>query len=133
MDATLKEQLQELLATLLRNAQDAAAWAKGEIPALVREKVALGRVEESFYMGACLLITLTVLIVSIRFFRRCQVWAAAAASEDTDETWLVYAFGQLVLLLIGIVPPLAQVHSFLLVWIAPRLYIVEWLQGMVKP
>lgn len=51
MDPELLKQLQQLLAQLLANAQDAAAWAKGEIPLLVQEKIAFGRAWETAPVG----------------------------------------------------------------------------------
>ena len=47
MDPKLTEQLQQTLAALLANAQDAAAWTKGQIPLLVQDNIFIGRIEHT--------------------------------------------------------------------------------------
>jgi hypothetical protein len=131
MDPKLSEQLQQMLAALLKNAQDAAAWASGQVPLLVQEKITLGRAEESLYMGAALLVTGlgAVALYKIWVFRnRC-----VAAGQELEGDITVGAFiGTAIFAIIGVLPPLSMMHSFLMVWFAPRLYIVEWLASQVK-
>lgn len=120
MDPELLKQLQQLLAQLLANAQDAAAWAKGEIPLLVQEKIAFGRAWETALLVAALGWTIFAVTKIVPWARK--------TSDDTDGlTWLIAG----VAIVVGAGCSAVQIHDALLVWFAPRLYIVEWLFDLV--
>lgn len=73
MDPELLKQLQQLLAQLLANAQDAAAWAKGEIPLLVQEKIAFGRAWETALLVAALGWTIFAVTKIVPWARKHQM------------------------------------------------------------
>jgi hypothetical protein len=50
MNEELQKQLAEMLAALMRVAQDGSAWAQGQIPMLVQEKILYGRVSMTAWM-----------------------------------------------------------------------------------
>jgi len=132
MDPKLNEQLQQLLSSLLQNAQDAASWAKGQVPILIQEKIALSRVEESIYM----LISFLLVALAIVLIRKLWAWSAKECKRnayEADSYVLGALVGTAVIFLIGIIAPLVlNLHGFLSVWIAPRLYIIEWLMSLKK-
>lgn len=123
MDPELTKQLQQLLAALLANAQDAATWAKAELPLLVKEKIAFGRAWDS----ALLVVLLLVSIFVVKAWNR---WSAYEANDVFNKGALAIPMGIATVLWLGMC--VAQLHDVLLVWFAPRLYIVEWLIGMLK-
>jgi hypothetical protein len=92
----------------------------------VQEKVWLGRAEETAWM---LILTLWMVLMLWQV-RRLIPWALRLTKEDED---MVPAFLLPVLVgAVGFIPWQAQLHPFALVWFAPRLYIVEWLSGLIK-
>lgn len=125
MDPNLTAQLQQLLAAMLSNVQDGATWAKGQIPLLVQEKIAFGRAWE-----LALLVLLLALLIGM--------WRGAYPAwkthdfEDEVSSGMVGIFLVALPTLLLIIFSIEQVHDVLLVWFAPRLYIVEWLVGMTK-
>lgn len=119
MNPDLQKQLAEMLAKLTDVAGDATAFAKAQIPPLVQEKIAFGRVWESALLAALLAALVLVLHIAGRAWR---------------ENWTGDGFGGVMLyaLAAGIcIGVIGQAHECLLAWIAPRLYIVEWLTSMV--
>lgn len=124
MSDALQQQLTEMFAALLATAQDASAFAKTQVPALVEEKIRLGRVEESGVYALEILAGILCVWCGLYFWKRS--WAFTR--DGGDFPTIVF---NVVALFAGVVffqPP----HDFLLVWLAPRLYIVEWLRGLVK-
>jgi len=123
VDPELQKQLAELLRALLANAQDAATWAKAEIPLLVQEKIAFGRAWETT--------GLVLFLVGVGGLALAwRKWNAHQFDDDDDKVGVAVAltFASIVM---GTFTG-SQLHDTLLVWFAPRLYILEWLIGMVK-
>ncbi len=126
MNEELQKQLAELLASLMNVAKDGAQWAKGEIPLLVQEKIALGRFEESIYffapaIGACVLAWLLVK----------KIGPLEIKAEPDIPPLFSMIFGGIATVML-VVGAGAGFHDFAMVWFAPRLYIVEWLTSLVK-
>lgn len=123
MDPALKAQLEQLLAALLQNAQDAAAWTKEEIPLLVREKIAFGRAWET--------VMLLLMLVGLYFMSRVwQFWKTYEFDDDENRGTAAFGLGVGSVILIGLT--IEQLKDVMQVWFAPRLYIVDWLLEMVK-
>lgn len=125
MDPELQKQLQQLLASLLANAQDAATWAKGEIPLLIKEKIAFGRAWET----SMLVIFITALVVMYKW--PFQKWRTYNFRE-TDNKWLAAILFITIPSIVLVLLILVVFNSTLQVWFAPRLYIVEWLFDLIK-
>lgn len=145
MNPELQKQLAEMLAKLMDATQNAATWTSGQIPLLVQEKIAYGRASETAWM--------VVFVVGVVGFgltakRRVPVWTAALADErdmcrtsnrgydeavvnKTVVTFMI-ACGSLLAAVLCLVAFLANINNFMLVWFAPRLYIVEWLRTMIQ-
>jgi hypothetical protein len=125
MDPELQKQLQQLLATLLANAQDAATWAKGEIPLLVKEKIAFGRAWDTTFFVLCVLGLITMYRWPLRHWR-------AYKFNDKDNKWMAMVlFIMSPSCVLGLLALVSLYHT-LLVWFAPRLYIVNWLFDLIR-
>jgi len=112
----MNEQLQKQLAELLAKAQDAAMWAGSQIPPLVQEKIVFGRAWETL----CLVLLIVGVVISYRITR----WGV----ESDNEASFFGGFAGIAMAGVAI----AQTHAVLMVWFAPRLYIVEWLRSMIQ-
>lgn len=139
MNDELQKQLAAMLANLATVAQQGAAFAADQIPPLVQEKIALGRTEATFWFAAAAILS----VASVYWMARLRRWAEPHKAEcdekaktghyhvDRDGYQMPLFFGHVVGILLAVLPLIATVHDLLLVWFAPRLYIVEWLRSMV--
>lgn len=125
MNDELQKQLAEMLAKLMNVAQDAGAFAANQIPPLVAEKIALGRVTETVW-----LVALTVWLgICLRYGVQLFKWATAIIKKDGEAMPVFIVPGFVVV--IGVVPWFVQMQATATVWFAPRLYIVEWVRSML--
>jgi hypothetical protein len=125
MTPELQKALAELLAKMMTYADDAVGFAKDQIPPLIQEKIAYGRAWETsvFVVGfiSCFILW--------RFAMRTWRWEKGGGTNDENRglpTVLVS-----IVSVVASMATLSQLNSMLLVWFAPRLYIVEWLKSMV--
>jgi len=128
MSDELQAQLAAFLSAMLDAAKLGGEWATGQIPLLVQDKILYGRVMESLTvaMGAGLLLGGALCVRSL----------VKHGAFEGDDPFSACAFLSLVGAIIGSgmgtfvffdnVPDAVQV------WLAPRLYIIEWLSGLAK-
>ena len=125
MDDNLKQQLSELLALLLNSAKDGAMWAKGEIPLLIQEKLTYGLASSLFAIVLC------AVLFTAAVYTFCWGW------RKTNEEGYYGDMGVVMMVLSATfgIPVLIcfiiEAQGVLKIWLAPRLYIVEWLSGLV--
>lgn len=127
MNEELQKQLAALFASLLDFSKTATTYAMNQIPPLIQEKLAFGRVWETWCVVACVIIT------------GICIWAALSFQKKLGEykgynpeclfaggiiSW-IFAVGFLV-------ASLCNLYDCLLVWFAPRLYIVEWVSTIIN-
>lgn len=129
MNDELKKQLAAMLAQLSTAAQEGAAWTANQIPPLVREKILYGRISNTMW---CLLGVIGV-ILSYRICkrswpeddddRRYDMWIKRKGAGMCITCFIVGALSLCFVLFAG--------DEALEAWFAPRLYIVEWLSGLL--
>lgn len=128
MNPDLQKQLAELLAKLMAATEQGAEWAAGQIPPLVAEKILFGRVWET----SLLLLLLLALLLASRVGFPFLIKGSRDWQGDGEEfAWV----GLFVLSAASVAAVISAIHAFkaaLLVWFAPRLYVVEWLKGLVQ-
>lgn len=124
MNEQLQKQLADLLAKLVAVAQDAGNFAANQIPPLVQEKIRIGRIE----VVGSLVVDLFIAYVAVQLLRWC-----ASLDFDIDRHGGVIpaSIGGGALAILALAFTVMDCHIALLVWFAPRLYIVEWLKDMV--
>lgn len=125
MNPDLQKQLAEMLAKLTDATTGAATWAQTQVGPLVQEKIAFGRAWEttSLLMAIALAVFLGYL---------CKRSWQKAKDDDYDNPCWPIAGVMTLLGVLGMFFGIADtLQSFLMVWFAPRLYIVEWLKSMV--
>jgi hypothetical protein len=121
MNDELQHQLAELLKALLAAAQDAKAFAETQIPPLVWEKVWFGRVWHTAVTIGCLLI-------AWRLTRAVRWCYERADFEKNDHPGFYFGAGACSIAIIFLCAgSVSEAHDALLAWVAPRIYIVEWL------
>lgn len=125
MNDELQKQLAILLSGLMNVANDAAKFAGDQIPPLVQEKIVFGRAWETTLLALMVALSCVLLYQVRKWFQ----WASE--DEDSPAPILLSIFGTFGVLA-GVVFSIVQCREVLLVWFAPRLYLVEWLKGMIK-
>ena len=141
MSDDLQRQLAELLKFLLAQAQDATLWAKTQIPPLVEERIRFGRAYHSVIIVACVIVAWRVSVYARGFYAEAHGDKVARAKRDEYDlrewperpggiAFVACILGLCALTVIGS----ANFHDALLAWVAPRLYIVDWLLSLTtKP
>jgi magnesium-transporting ATPase (P-type) len=124
MNADLQKQLTDLLTALSSTVTHTAEWAGQQIPPLIQEKILFGRIWETV-LGVLLFASVAVAVTIVLY--------AWNDSNDWDEDARCFV---VIVGTIGFVAfttaTIIQLQSIMLVWFAPRLYIIEWLHSMVK-
>lgn len=123
----MSEELQQQLTELLRHANDATLWAGTQLPPLVAEKLFFSRVTLTLYF-----------VVALSALASC-VWLMAsswkASRYDRFGEWFEESAGVNMFVSIGAgMSAFATVtlsYELLMVFLAPRLFIIEWLRGLL--
>jgi hypothetical protein len=126
----MNPELQKELATWLMNLREAAdagaSFVLEQAPLIVQEKVAYGRVMHTASVVAFLLLAVAATYVALRFYK---------AGQEDDWENILHVLG---FMLAAIAVPASfasAIESFgpcVMAWFAPRLYVLEWLAGIVK-
>lgn len=120
MNEDLQKQLAEMLAKLSDTAQNTATWTGNQLPLLVQEKLVFGRVWET---------GLFIVVVALAFLVAMTARTAWRDQWDDDRVVGGMLWGMTGL---NVALAVAQAYSMLMVWFAPRLYIVEWLHTFIQ-
>ena len=130
MSEELQKQLAAFLAAMLEAAKSGGEWAAGQMPLLIQEKILLGRLSNTITVLGAVALGVYLLVLARRVWR----WAPTASGYQWDEGGQYFvasiatvATGLYWLFVCGL-----AAESALKVWLAPRLYIVDWLIGMAK-
>ncbi len=116
-------ELQKQLAEMLVKLTDATQWVAGQLPPLVAEKIAFGRVSESVQLALCCISAYLIWLGCV--YCHSQL-------PESDGGWNVGFVFSIVGLVVFAFLIAEQIQNVMMVFFAPRLYIVEWLHGMVK-
>lgn len=121
----MNEQLQKELAAWLAQLRDAAQhgtnFALDQAPLIVQEKIAFGRFVETFE----LLIGASLLVTAYWFSTKASYW-----DEQHDHPFGY--IGACVFGFVGLFVVCVQITYVAEAWIAPRLYVIDWLAGLLK-
>lgn len=130
MNPELQKELAQWLAALREQAGGAVNFALEQAPLVVREKVALGRAYETTWL--CLL--LFVWVVAFAVVVNAWKHRTARDQEDTEgpegKGTTIACTASLVLAGLSLAVT-GQSYYVYLVWLAPRIYVLEWLKGLL--
>jgi hypothetical protein len=123
MNDELQSKLVEVLTGISEGVAQAKDFAIEQLPDVAQQYIMFGMVWET-----TLLVIYAVLITLIAF-GLWKLWRSDAADVETVAFITIFGGGTLVLLLIALV---MQLKPFLLVWFAPKLYLLQGIAGLVK-
>ena len=121
MDEQTKKLLNEYLVKLLGAIEKGTDFAAEQIPLVIQEKLTFSFYEHLFYAFVWGLPVLTIVGICL--------WLSRYFYKDNDSDWPGPLVGGFVVLCCGLIPVGYNVVAMLKISIAPRLYILEWLQG----
>lgn len=122
MDPNLQKQLSDLLSKLLTNVEAGAVWVGEQTPILVQEKLTYDAWSAIFVL---VVIVLGTLVTQYLGYRLRQV------PKTYVNDGMPTVFGWIMMILGGCLSTVLIVIHLLIpikIYLAPRLYIVEWLR-----
>jgi hypothetical protein len=128
----MKEELQGKLVEILTSIQTAAGrasdFAMAELPDIAQSYVAFGRVYETLMVSVCTLVMVGIAVATVKFFRLAL--RPEGVLDDMPAPFAFF-FGGLAAVIPAI---LLAVHlqPFLLVWFAPKVWLLKEIAGMLK-
>jgi hypothetical protein len=123
----LQKQLAGYLESIASAAKSSGAFVLEQAPLVVQEKIAYGRVWETFL--------LVVVAIAAVIFLRMLVWGVIslrASSYHDDGPSIAATVCGGIGSFFGCIGTLAQADAAIKVWFAPRLYIIEWVMGLMN-
>ena len=128
MSATLAAQLQRYLETLTTLTGNTAQFAMDQAPLLIQEKLAYARIAEPLLLAGSLVLTISSLYAlawSIRVLKTTKY------SDDEGTAIAVLFIGTIGTLVFSVLS-VFQTGTVIQVYTAPRLYIIQWIFGLLK-
>jgi hypothetical protein len=125
MNPELQRELAAWLSKLRESADAAGSFVLEQAPLIVQEKVAYGRVVETTAFAALLIAVAISATVALRCMRR------HFAGDEEDSNFVGLLLGGIGTF-VSLVGACGQFDAVAKVWFAPRLYIMEWLAGLLK-
>lgn len=122
MNEQLQKELAAWLSQLREATQSGASFAIDQAPKIVQEKIIVGRVEETVFFVALVALTFGL------------AWFVRHVSRDDypSEGAIIGSIFAGIGMCITAVLSFVAFHNAAMAWFAPRIYVIEWLVGMVK-
>lgn len=132
MNEQLQKELVAWLAGLREQVGAGLNFVIEQAPLVVREKVALGRAVETTWLLLAVAIALTLFVAGVRFR---QVRANRDRTEKSDglnayECLTAASYVSFIAFGLACAAACSQAESVYLVWLAPRVYIINWLVSL---
>jgi len=122
------DELAKQLAAFLATIKPGMDWAIEQAPLVVQEKILYGRVIHTAFVGMGL-----VGVPAAFYFARWSVGRLRATESDDAETvWIFATLSAVVAEIVCSVMLFVNWQDAIMVWVAPRLYILKWIAEMVK-
>jgi uncharacterized membrane protein (DUF485 family) len=123
MNDELQSKLVEVLTGISEGVSQAKDFAIEQLPDVAQQYIMFGMVWETS------LLALYATFIALIAFGLWKLWRSDAADVETVAFGTILGGGTLVLLLIAFV---IQLKPVLLVWFAPKLYLLQGIAGLVK-
>lgn len=124
----MNQELQKALAAWLQSMLSAAQNISGQIPSVLQEKILFGRIFNTVFWVVLLLGT--VALARWLFAEAAKARAETKGCEDVSPRAVRHLFACLASVMGGIAV-MGQTYTLVLVWFAPRVYLVNWLKGLL--
>jgi hypothetical protein len=129
MKDELQSKLVEVLAGISEGVAQAKDFAVEQLPDVAQQYIMFGMVWETAVLLALMAASAALATAAVWGLRRASSREAKWSEKETGG-W-VAAFAVLILLFVG-VKTFAQMKPVLLVWFAPKLYLIQGIAGLIK-
>lgn len=131
MNEQLQKEITQWLMSLRDQIDNGVNFAIEQAPLVVQDKVRLGRIEETIYLlfFLVLLVVGAVTIAKLIPAYQREDWPKDRDGDLAFPYRTLYAVPAVV---VGTIGTCVQAHSTITVWFAPRIYILEWLRGLLS-
>ncbi len=121
----MNEEAQKILLDLLKKAANgidsAVAFSQQQIPDVVNQLLLWNAVSSAMIQALCLIIIITCVILCIQAWRKM---------EDVDGMMIVTMFCFIISAILTLV--FFNYFDWLKIWLAPKLYLIEYAASLVK-
>lgn len=124
MSDEMREALEAYLTSLLESAEQGAAWTAEQVPLVIQEKLAFDFWWNVLWLAACPVLAFTTFRLAARSLRKVD-------NSGDNDGWLFVGFVSGVAFFISVPLFFVATHDALQITLAPRLYIVEWIRGLL--
>lgn len=124
MNEELQKQLADYLASIASAAKAGSQFAIEQAPLVVQEKIAYGRAAETFQ--------LVLFIAAAYIGYRISRWGFAADRDGFSDGGIAAGFVGCASAVIFSIIAAFQVFFVAQVWLAPRLYVIEWATDLLS-
>lgn len=122
-------ELAKTLTAFLQSLKPGVDFVLAQAPLVVQEKILLARLSSTFWT----VVGLTMVLVCVYLVRRTIRKAIdSPAASGEEERWVIAAVASGAVLLIGCTVFLLNLDTAMTAWLAPRVYILEWIGSLVK-
>ena len=118
----MEERLEAILIWLEESVKATGEFVAEQTPEVIREIILFHRVSYSCLVGFFLII---LLILWTRAARN-KCWGRELRNSDTEDLAAANLFGTGILTFVSVVVIAANLSNFLMVWLTPRLFLIEW-------
>ena len=123
MDPQLKAQLEIFLASLISTTERGLTVAEAQIPQVIQEKLLYDSVEALMYTVLCVL-----LLIATGFLVRYAMFLYN--TKPSDDVWMISTLVSIITAITGFGLTF-NIFTLLKIYLAPRVYILEWLRSML--
>lgn len=129
MNEELQKQLAGIISDIVVTVQKTANFTLAQLPDIVTQYVAYGRVTATLLVSSFLILFLVFLAVFLKYgvFRKDEPGERSWSKERLASCWLG-ALGSS----IGFIGMLANISDLILVWVAPKVWLIKAFTNLVK-
>lgn len=127
MNDQMKQELLAWLTSVRQLAEQGKDFVLQQAPMVVQEKITWGRATETLWAVAAFL----VFAVSVYLAMKAWRWVFSIPADEQDGHAVAGIFASIPAVCLFFVF-MSQLETALQVWLAPRLYIIDWVVGLVK-
>ncbi len=120
-----EEKIEQMLNKLIAFIEQVEEFATGQAPLLVHEILLQGKILNSIWMIIPLTITILLVWCIYKTVEHCK-----KDPEDDEDCQGPFILGCFALAAIDAYVTYLFIVGFIIVWFAPRLYVLDYLQGM---
>lgn len=131
----MNQQLQQTFTQLLQLLTAGASLAGQQIPEILHEKILYDRIVQPGFLILWIVVFLGA-ILAIQAIQQAttqgQKWRAKYGYDKAETMEAFLAIGGMIASIVSLIGIFVQAASVAEVWLAPRLYLLDWLKGMIQ-